>query len=81
MSPIRELYIKVLKETLDYMVEDIDDIQLFSMVSLLANQAERNAHARREKSLHAEIQLQQEALRNSCTPNPQLSGVGAPRHG
>lgn len=77
MSTIRELYIKVLKETLDYMVEDIDDAQLFSMVSLLANQAEKNAHVRREKSLQTEMKSQQEAYRNTCVQGSQPSGLGA----
>lgn len=84
MSTIRELYIKVLKETLDYIVEDIDDAQLFSMVCLLANQAEKSACVRREKSLQAEMQSQQQAFRNVCVQGPQppgLGALGALRHG
>ena len=89
MAEMRDIYITMVKESLDYILEDIEDAKLFEMGSIMAKLAEQSAYARRERKIQQEIQAQQEVYKGAGMPqqntNPprdfstaQLVGV---RHG
>lgn len=62
VSDMRVQCIALLKSTLEYTIEDIDDAALFAMVSLITNEAQKAAVIRNEKAQQREYQEQYSQL-------------------
>jgi hypothetical protein len=79
MADMRDVYAVLLKESLDYILEDIEDAKLFEMVSIIARIAEQSAYNRRERKLQEECKAEQERYRNMPIPPPsqQIGMTGA----
>ena len=68
MSPdIRESYITAIRASIDYILEDIDDVELFAMGGIVGNAASESARKRRAKAEHEEMRADQERYNNLNT--------------
>lgn len=78
MAEMRELYITVLKGSIDYILEDIEEAKLFEMVSIVAKLAEQSAHTRRERKRQEEIQERHNTfVHNMGSAQQQVGMTGA----
>jgi hypothetical protein len=58
MTKLREQCIAVIKEALDYICTESEDIQIFAMTSLLTKEAEKTAHLKVQKKQQEEMEKQ-----------------------
>ena len=69
---IRQLYITAIKVSIDYILEDIDDLELFAMGGIVGNAAAESARKRKDKAERQEMVQEQERYRNLSTLNARL---------
>jgi hypothetical protein len=87
MTPdIRESYITAIRASIDYILEDIDDIELFAMGGIVGNAAAESARKRRDKTAEKEMRADQERYNNlnvlaQKSIPPMMKQTGVPRNG